>query len=198
MDRINQPWFYFSLLLHYPPPPPLHLHPHTLFSPLLLPLLSPLSLSVSPTPLSGLQTEEMHKFRHISIPVRLPISRQGLAPFRLSSLSLSLSLFHFPSPDLFLNHLSSTECIYLFPKPSLNYFGASWCFSFVFLKGEYSFILSWHGQLYTAIAFEMRFICFWLCVCVWVYVCHCVLLSGPAAQAINHACLIEKGRGPGQ
>lgn len=125
----------------------------------------------------------MHKFRHISIPVRLPISRQGLAPFRLSS----LSLFHFPSPDLFLKHLSSTECIYLFPKPSLNYFGALWCFSFFFLKGEYSFILPWHGQLYTAIAFEMRFICFWLCVCVClsicVSLCFAVRPSGPGDKS---------------
>lgn len=62
-----------------------HLHPYTLFSLSLAfsPSLSP------PTPLSGLQTEEMHKFRRISIPVRLSVSRQGLAPFRLSSSRLS-------------------------------------------------------------------------------------------------------------
>lgn len=60
-------------------------------------------------------------------------------------------------------------------------------FFFFFLKGEYSFILPWHGQLYTAVAFEMRFICFWLCVCVClsicVSLCFAVRPSGPGDKS---------------
>lgn len=114
MDRINHTWFYFSLLQHnylLSPPP-------SRPSPLSFSL--PFSLSRSPpTPLSGLQTEEMHKFRCISIPVRLTISRQGLAPFRLSS-----SCFSPPSlSSTILNHLSGAAFVgLLIFKPFLNYF----------------------------------------------------------------------------
>lgn len=97
-----------------------HLHPR---APLLSPSLSPpppFPLSCSPpTPLSGLQTEEMHKFRSISIPVRLTISRQGLAPFRLSSPCFSLP----PLSGTILNHLSGAASVgRLIFKPFLNYF----------------------------------------------------------------------------
>lgn len=111
MDRINHPCFYF---LFFKRTTFFHLHPHG-------PLLS-LSLSLSqspPTPLSGLQTEEMHKFRCISIPVRLTISRQGLAPFRLSSSCFSLASL---SCNI-LNHLSgAASAALLIFKPFLNYF----------------------------------------------------------------------------
>lgn len=158
---------FFLFFRHNCPLSPPPSHPFSLYIP---PFFLPLS---PPTPLSGLQTEEMHKFRRISIPVRLSISRQGLAPFRLSSSHLyppSLS----PFQHCFESFKRRFDCrpTYIQAVPKL-FLGIM-----IFCSNIALFFLV-HCQLYAAVVFKMRFICLCLCVCARAHTGSCVRARAP-------------------